>query len=157
MARIVGIVAKPPIAVCAVYQGLLRLPSDVSIVRDQSPERGPLEGVAAASRPAACQCDIAFSPGCDPPLLTPMFIRPMIELSRYFDVCVPHIGVRLEPLPAVYNCRVLSEIEKLLRLDKLRPAFLTDCVRIRRVSAEDFLAVDPDLVSLTSVPECRDS
>jgi molybdopterin-guanine dinucleotide biosynthesis protein A len=151
VARIVGGVAKPLILVGGLGQRLAGFPSDACIVRDQRSGRGPLEGLAAGLRLVADHCEIAFVSGCDLPLLTPAFIRRMIELSRGFDVCLPYVGGRPEPLAAVYHIRVLPEVESLLKTDKLRPAFLLDRVHTRRVGVEELSDADPDLLSLTNV------
>lgn len=150
VARIVGTVVKPVIVVGAVNQRLPDFPFEVSVVRDRRPGRGPLEGLAAGLQAIAGRCDRAFVTGCDLPLLIARFIRRMIELSPGFDVCLPCIGGRHEPLAAVYGASVLPEIETLLKMDKLRPAFLLDRVRTRRVTEHELRDADPDLVSLTN-------
>lgn len=156
VARIVGSVVKPLILVGAVGQRLAHFPSKALIVRDRHPDRGPLEGLAAGLRAAADNCEVAFVTGCDLPLLTPAFIRRMIELSPGFDVCLPDVEGRPQPLAAVYRVSVLPEIEALLRTNKLRPAFLLDRVRTRRVTAEELRDADPDRLSLTNVNDPRD-
>lgn len=151
VARIVGSVAKPLLLVGAIGQRLDGFPADACIVRDRHPGCGPLEGIASGLRTAGDHCEIAFVTGCDLPLLTPAFLRRMIELSAGFDVCLPYVNGRPEPLAAVYRVSVLREIEELLRMDKLRPAHLLDRVHTRRVTAKELSAADPELSSLTNV------
>ena len=75
----------------------------------------------------------------------------MIELLAGFDVAVPHVDGYDEPLAAVYRRSALEHVEALLAADRLRPAFLFDRVRTRRVSADELAEVDPDLGSLANV------
>lgn len=149
--RILGGVTKSLIVVGAIGQSLPRFPHEVLIVRDRCPDRGPLEALAVGLRAAADHCEIAFVTGCDLPLLTPAFVQGMIELSSGFDVCLPCVDGRHEPLAAVYRVDVLSEVESLLCAGKLRPAFLLDRVRTRRVTADEISVVDPEMVSLTNI------
>ncbi|MHB8897118.1 MAG: molybdenum cofactor guanylyltransferase [Thermoguttaceae bacterium] len=151
VAGIVGSVARPLILVGAVGQQLAGFPADCRVAYDRMAGRGPLEGIAAGLRAVADHAESAFVAGCDLPLLRPAFIRRMIELSAGFDVCLPSIAGRPEPLAAVYHVGVLPEIEFLLRSGRLRPAFLLERVETRRVTAEELRDVDPDLLSLTNV------
>jgi molybdopterin-guanine dinucleotide biosynthesis protein A len=151
VARVVGTVAQPVIVVAAVGQHFPEFPFEVCHVRDRRPGRGPVEGLAAGLRAAADHADRAFVAGCDLPLLTPAFIRRMIELSAGFDVCLPYVEGRHEPLAAVYRVGVLPEIEDLLRGDKVRFVSLLDRVRTRRVTADEIREADPEMSSLTNI------
>jgi molybdopterin-guanine dinucleotide biosynthesis protein A len=64
---------------------------------------------------------------------------------------VPHVAGRDQPLCAVYRTSTLAQIEALLAADRLRPAFLFDEVRTRRVTADELAEVDLELVSLANV------
>ncbi len=149
--RLVAEAVEPVVVVAAVGQELPELPQTTDIVRDRTPDRGPLEGIAVGLRALSDRCDAAFVTGCDVPLLVPDFIRRMIGLSAGFDVAVPHVGGHDEPLSAVYRTGVLAEVESLLAANRLRPAFLFDEVRTRRVVAEELVDVDPELDSLANV------
>lgn len=155
VARTLSTVVKPVIVVGAVNQRLPEFPFQVTAVRDRRPGRGPLEGLAAGLQAIANCCDRAFVSGCDLPLLIPPFIRRMIELSAGFDMCLPYVGGRHEPLAAVYSVGVLPEIETLLQMDRLRPAFLLDRVHTRRVTEHELRDADPDLLSLMNA-NCPD-
>ena len=71
---------------------------------------------------------------CDVPLLVPEFARRMIDLLGEDDIAVMEIDGFAHPLSAVYRRRTLPHIEALLAADRLRPAFLFDAVRTRRVN-----------------------
>ena len=72
---------------------------------------------------------------CDVPLLVPGFVERMLELLGDHDIAVMEIDGFPHPLSAVYRRAVLPQVESLLAQDRLRPVFLFDAVRTRRVSA----------------------
>jgi molybdopterin-guanine dinucleotide biosynthesis protein A len=149
--RLVGEAAGPVAVVAAAGQELPELPPEVILARDRRPERGPLEGIAAGLRAVAGRADAAFVTACDVPLLKPAFIRRVVELSAGYDAAVPHVDGYDEPLSAVYRTGVLPQVEALLAADRLRPAYLFDAVRTRRIAPEELADVDPELESLANL------
>lgn len=152
--RVVGRVRAvdgPVVAVAAVRQELPGLGPGVRVARDRRADCGPLEGIRAGLAALRDEVEAAFVTGCDVPLLVPEFVRRMVDLATGFDVAVPHVGGHDEPLAAVYRTSVLPPVEALLAADRLRPAFLFDQVRTRRVTPDELADVDPDLASLINV------
>ena len=149
--RLVAEAVEPVVVVAAVGQELPELPGQVALVHDRQPDRGPLEGVAVGLSMLADRAEAAFVTGCDVPLLVPAFVRRMIELVAGFDVAVPHVEGHDEPLSAVYCTSVVPQVESLVAADRLRPVFVFDQVRTRRVTADELTDVDPKLDSLTNV------
>jgi len=88
---------------------------------------------------------------CDVPLLEPAFAARMIELLGEYDIAVMEIDGFPHPLSAVYRRDVLPHIEALLEQDRLRPVFLFDAVRTRRVRPEEMMSVDPELRTLRNL------
>jgi len=126
-------------------------PRDVRIVFDRQPDRGPLEGIAVGLATIQPETDLAFVTACDAPLLRSAFVRRLTDLAAGYDVVVPHVDGYDHPLSAVYRTSVLSHVESLLAAGRMRPAFLFDRVRTRRVTAEELADVDPRLESLLNV------
>ena len=85
------------------------------------------------------------------PLLVPGFVSRMIELMGEHDIAVMEIDGFPHPLSAVYRRDVLPRVESLLAADKLRPVFLFDAVRTRRVRTEEMVEVDPELLTLRNL------
>jgi molybdopterin-guanine dinucleotide biosynthesis protein A len=85
------------------------------------------------------------------PLLKPDFIRRVVALSAGHDAAVPHVDGYDEPLSAVYRTGVLPQVEALLAADRLRPVYLFNAVRTRRILPEELADVDPGLESLANV------
>lgn len=149
--RLLGEAVEPVIVVAAVGQGLPELPPSVALVHDRQADRGPLEGLAVGLQALGDRSQAAFVTACDVPLLKPEFVRRMVELSAGYEIAVPHVKGFDQPLAAVYDVRVLPRIEALLAADRLRPAYLFEEARTRRVTEEVLTDVDPELQSLANV------
>jgi molybdenum cofactor guanylyltransferase len=149
--RLLGSVVSPVVAVAAREQQLPELPDDIIVTRDEREQRGPLEGLRAGLKALPDTVDIAYVTSCDVPLLVPGFVTRMIELAREYDIAVMEIEGFAHPLSAVYRRNTLPHVESLLAQDKLRPVFLFDAVRTRRVQPEEMTAVDPQLQTLRNL------
>jgi molybdopterin-guanine dinucleotide biosynthesis protein A len=149
--RLLGTVVEPIVAVAARDQLLPDLPQDVIITRDEREQRGPLEGLRAGLKALPDSVVLAYVTSCDVPLLVPGFVSRMIELLGDDDIAVMEIDGFPHPLSAVYRRGVLQKVESLLAEDRLRPVFLFDAVRTRRVRTEEMVTVDPQLRTLRNL------
>ena len=141
-----------------------QLPDGVEVVEDAREGRGPLQGLAAGlaavARPRA---DAAYASSTDVPLLHPRFIhRVLAALDDDVDVVLPEVGGFRHPLAAVYRTELVDVVERLIAEDRMRPAFLFEACRVRRLDADALLAdpalaaLDPDLDSLLNLNEPAD-
>ena len=149
--RLLREVVDPIVVVAAADQQLPQLPPDILVTRDERDARGPLEGLRAGLKALPDDVELAYVTSCDVPLLEPAFVSRMVDLADGYDVCVMEIEGFTHPLSAVYRRTALSRIESLLAQDRLRPAFLFDLIRTRRVSPEEMTAVDPELHTLRNL------
>ena len=149
--RLLGTVVNPIVAVAAREQVLPELPGDVIVTRDEREARGPLEGLRAGLRALPESVDFAYVTSCDVPLLVPDFVTRMFELLGDHDIAVMEIDGFPHPLSAVYRRNTLPQVESLLAQDKLRPVFLFDAVRTRRVLPEEMVSADPELRTLRNL------
>ena len=149
--RLLGTVVSPIVVVAARGQEMPELPDDVSVTRDERDARGPLEGLRAGLKALPDSVDIAYVTSCDVPLLVPAFVERMIDLLGDHDIAVMEIDGFPHPLSAVYRRDTLPHVESLLAQDRLRPVYLFDAVRTRRVRPEDMLSVDPQLRTLRNL------
>ena len=149
--RLLGTVVSPIVVVAARDQSLPELPDDVKITHDEREQRGPLEGLCAGLKALPNSVDAAYITSCDVPMLEPKFVTRMIELLGDHDIAVMEIDGFPHPLSAVYRRSTLPHVEALLEKDKLRPVFLFDAVRTRRVRPEEMLSVDPQLRTLRNL------
>src|SRR5262245_41473742 len=148
--RLLGEVVPTIVIVAAVDQWLPALPPYAVVTHDEREGRGPLEGLRAGLKALPAGVERAYVTSCDVPLLVPRFAREMLDLSRDYDVAVMEIEGFTHPLSAVYAHTTLAPIEQLLATDRLRPAFLFDVVKTRRVRPDEITA-DPDLRTLRNL------
>jgi len=148
--RLLGEVVSPMVVVAALDQELPALPRDVIIARDEHEARGPLEGLRAGLKALPEDVEKAYVTSCDVPLLVPNFVRQMLDLARGYDVAVMEIDGFTHPLSAVYRRATLPSVDDLLAQDRLRPVFLFEAVKTRRVRPEEMTA-DPELRTLRNL------
>ncbi len=117
------------VVVAADGQQLPELADNIRVVRDQRPERGPLEGLSAGLAACDKQTVSAYVTSCDVPFLVPEFVERMFQLLGDYEIAVPYDGKYHHPLSAVYRIEVLSYIETLLSNNRMRPVFLFDVAK----------------------------
>jgi molybdenum cofactor guanylyltransferase len=149
--RILTTVVPPLRIVAAVGQELPEMVDVNLVVRDELPDRGPLQGIAAGLAAMPAEVDAVFVASCDIPLLKPAFVQRMIDLLEGHQACVANVGGYLHPLAAVYRVNVLPVVHELLSENRRRPTFLFDRVLTRVVTEEELREVDPRLDSLRNV------
>ncbi len=154
--RVLGTVVSPIVVVAAREQELPELPASVIVTRDERDQQGPLEGLRAGLAALPESPGIAYATSCDVPLLEPRFVERMVELCGDHDIAVMEIEGFTHPLSAVYRRSALPHIESLLAQQKLRPAFLFELMRTRRVKPEEMVAVDPQLQTLRNLNTMED-
>jgi molybdenum cofactor guanylyltransferase len=148
--RLLSGVVPAIVIVAAPDQELPALPPHAVVTRDEREGRGPLEGLRAGLKALPVDIERAYVTSCDVPLLVPGFAAQLLELSRGYDAAVMEIDGFAHPLSAVYARTTLTPIEQLLADDRLRPAFLFEQVKTRRVRPEEMTA-DPDLRTLRNL------
>jgi molybdopterin-guanine dinucleotide biosynthesis protein A len=148
--RLLGEVVGPIVVVGAVDQDLPPLPSTVILTRDEREARGPLEGLRAGLKALPETVDAVYVTSCDVPLLSTGFVTEMLDLARGYDVAVMEIDGFTHPLSAIYRRATLPHIEHLLAHDRLRPVFLFETVKTRRVGPGEIQS-DPGLRTLRNL------
>ncbi len=165
--RVVGIVGRsvdgPVVVVRAPGQELPRLPDGVEVTEDAQEGRGPLQGLAAGLAAVGDRATAAYVSSTDVPLLHPRFVRLVLDgLDDDVDVVLPHVGGFPHPLAAAYRTDLLDAVQRLIAEDRMRPAFLFEACRVRRLDAGALLAdpilaaLDPALDSVLNVNEPAD-
>jgi len=149
--RLLGDVVSPIVVVAAREQSLPPLPDAIGITRDEREAKGPLEGIRAGLTALPPSIDAAYVTSCDVPLLVPAFVERMIDLMGDHDIAVIEVDGFPHPLSAIYRRDTLPHVERLLAADRLRPVFLFDAVRTRRVKPAEMIVVDPELRTLRNL------
>lgn len=148
--RLLSQVVAPIVAVAAADQVLPELPADVIVTRDEQEGRGPLEGLRAGLKALPAHVEAAYVTSCDVPLLVPAFVQQMLQFAERFDVAVIELDGFAHPLSAVYRRTTLPHVEELLANNRLRPAFLFEAVKTRRVHPMEVTS-DPELHTLQNL------
>jgi molybdopterin-guanine dinucleotide biosynthesis protein A len=162
--RTAGIVARaasgPVVVVRAPGQHLPELPDGVLVAEDPREGKGPLQGIAAGLAALSGRAEVAFVCSTDMPFLHPAFIRRVLgvlEEGAGTDVALPVAGGYTQPLAAGYRVSLAEAAERLVKDDRLRPAFLFEECRVRTLDdaalKQDpvLAALDPDLDSVLNV------
>lgn len=148
--RLLSGIVTPIVVVAAPGQPLPKLPAGVVVTHDEREGRGPLEGLRAGLKALPDTSDRAYVTSCDVPLLVPGFVSQMLAFAEGADIAVMEIDGFPHPLSAVYARGVLPIVEALLAEDRLRPVFLFDRVRTRRVQPHEITS-DPQLQTLRNL------
>ncbi|MFM9068701.1 MAG: molybdenum cofactor guanylyltransferase [Planctomycetota bacterium] len=152
------------IVVAAVGQDLPPLPPETIVVRDQRPERGPLEGFLAGLEAATQFSRRVFVTGCDAPLLPAAVMRYLLrQLATHVDsraecdsMCqavVAADGLHDQPLVGAYEVAVKTLVREGLEREQLsfRALLQQPGLRVHRVGREELIPVDPQLDCLRNV------
>jgi molybdopterin-guanine dinucleotide biosynthesis protein A len=164
--RTVGIVARatggPVVVVRAGGQELPDLPKGTRVVDDPRPGKGPVQGIAAGLAALEGHADAAFISSTDLPFLHPAFIRRVLREietagDERADVALPVARGYPQPLAAAYRVSLAATAERLVREDRLRPAFLFSECAVKllddaALTADPLIgALDPGLDSVVNI------
>jgi molybdopterin-guanine dinucleotide biosynthesis protein A len=114
----------------------------VTLVRDAVAYQGPVGGIYYGL--AAAGSEVAFVTSCDSAFLNTDLISHLVSQIAEHDIVVPWWQGRYQPLHAVYRRSVLPFLEGQLARGELRPVYLFDKVRTRRIDEEQIRRFDPE-------------
>ena len=166
--RTVGILARatggPVVVVRATGQDLPALPPGTVVVDDPREGKGPVQGIAAGLAVLSGQAEAAFISSTDMPFLHPAFVRRVLRAVHEVaaDVCLPVARGYPQPLAAAYRTSLAVTAERLVKEDRLRPAFLFEQCVVQRLDEAALktdpvlTALDPELDSVLNVNEPAD-
>jgi molybdopterin-guanine dinucleotide biosynthesis protein A len=162
--RTVSIVARATggqvVVVRASGQELPDLPKGTLVIDDPRPGKGPVQGIAAGLSALQGHAEAAFIGSTDMPFLHPAFIRRVLRAvaeDTGTDVALPVARGYPQPLAAAYRVSLAATAERLVKEDRLRPAFLfSECAVVRlddaALQADPLIgALDPGLDSVVNI------
>jgi molybdopterin-guanine dinucleotide biosynthesis protein A len=124
-------------------------PLSVKLARDDIAYQGPVSGIyhgLQTSTKAIC-----FVTSCDAPFLNLPFVSHLLAQISDVDVVVPFWEERFQPLHAVYRTSVAPLLKSQLARGELRPIFLFDKVRTRKVEEDEIRRFDPEGMSMLNM------
>jgi molybdopterin-guanine dinucleotide biosynthesis protein A/molybdopterin converting factor small subunit len=124
-------------------------PLTATVVRDEVAYQGPVGGIYYGLK--ATSGTGAFVTSCDAPFLNLPLISFLTSQISNHDVVVPYWQDRFQPLHAVYRRSVVPLLEEQLERGELRPIFLYDKVRTRKVGEEEIRRFDPEGLSFMNM------
>jgi molybdopterin-guanine dinucleotide biosynthesis protein A len=119
------------------------------VVADIYPGKGPLGGIYTGLVASNSFYNLVVA--SDMPFLNRALLRHMIQLADGFDLILPRLGTKVEPLHAVYSKGCLSPIERMLKQGNLSISQLFPRVRVRYVEAEEIDRFDPGHLSFFNI------
>ena len=122
---------------------------NLTLVRDEIAYPGPVGGIYYGLREA--KGEFVFLTSCDAPFLNLALISHLISQISDYDVVVPYWQERFQPLHAVYRRSVAPLLGEQLERGELRPIFLYEKVRTRRVSEDEIRRFDPEGLSFLNM------
>lgn len=111
------------------------------IISDLCPGSGSLGGIYTGL--AASTSFHSPVVACDMPFLNVALLRHMLALAPGYDVIIPCLGGKLEPLHAVYSQGCLRPIQGLLRERNLKIIDFFPQVKVRYLQEEEIGPFDP--------------
>ena len=128
--------------------GFEELPS-VRVVTDLFPGKGPLVGLYTGLKESRSELNLVVA--ADMPFLSARLLRYMLEAADGYDVVVPRIGDKVEPLHAVYTASCLPRIETMLAEGELSVYRLIPRLMARYVDEDEVAAIDPERRSFFNI------
>ncbi len=140
------------VVVAAPEQELPDLPA--LLVRDAVAYQGPVSGIYHGLK--ASTREVCFVTSCDAPFLNHALIAHLLSKIPDYDVVVPFLQDRFQPLHAVYRTSVAPLLRDQLARGELRPIFLYDKVRTRKIDKDEIRRFDPEGLSFVNMNSPED-
>jgi molybdenum cofactor guanylyltransferase len=119
------------------------------LARDEVAYRGPVSGIYHGLK--AATTDVCFVASCDAPFLNLQLIAHLLTQISDYEVVVPYWQERFQPLHAVYRTSVAPLLKDQLERGELRPIFLYDKVRTRKIHEAEIRRLDPEGLSFLNM------
>jgi molybdenum cofactor guanylyltransferase len=129
-------------------------PLQAKIVRDEIAYQGPVGGIYYGLRASAGE--FSFVTSCDVPFLEPRLVAHLASLIDGHDAVAPYWENRFQPLCGVYRRTILPHLKDQLDRGELRPIYLYDKVRTRKVEEQELRRFDPEGLSFFNMNSPQD-
>ncbi len=113
---------------------------DIKVYEDIIPDLGPIGGLYTALKNSDNRK--IFLIACDMPFVNPEFIQYMTEITGDYDIVIPVVNGKYEPLHAIYSPECLPVVEEMIRDNKLKLTGMFGKLNTREVNEEEMLFYD---------------
>jgi len=121
----------------------------IKTVADIYPSKSPLVGIYSGLMASASPRAIVV--GCDMPFLSVGLLKYMAQICSNFDIVIPQIEDKLEPLCAVYSKNCVAPIRWLLEQNELKISRLFTLVKAKYVEKDEINRFDPEHLSFFNI------
>jgi molybdopterin-guanine dinucleotide biosynthesis protein A len=118
-------------------------------VADIHPGKGPLAGIHSGLVASSNSRAIVVS--CDTPFLNVGLLEYMTQTCPAFDIVVPRMREKIEPLCAVYSKNCAAPIRELLEQNELKIIELYPRVTVRYIEEAEIDRFDPEHLSFFNI------
>ncbi len=137
------------IVIVADRAGRYDLP-DCRVVGDLYPNTGPLGGILTGLAALGPGAHLAVA--CDMPTLQPAVLRLLLDsVTPEWEVIVPSVGGRMEPLCAVYANTAARSLQEFHRRGGLALHRALSTMHTLRIPEEELRRYDPSLLTFTNL------
>jgi molybdopterin-guanine dinucleotide biosynthesis protein A len=119
------------------------------VVADIYPGKGPLAGIYSGL--IASSNSRAIVASCDTPFVSVGLLEYMAQACPRFDIVVPRMKEKVEPLCAVYSKNCVAPIRELLKQDELKIIELYPMVTVRYIEEAEIDRFDPEHLSFFNI------
>ncbi len=126
----------------------------VRVLPDVKKGRGSMIGIYSGLIHSAHPRSLVVA--CDMPFLNRNLLTYMRDEIGEYDVLVPFVEGRYEPLHAVYSKTCIKHMERLINSDKLKIIDLYKEVNVKTIGEETIKRFDPDLLFKTNINTSAD-
>jgi molybdopterin-guanine dinucleotide biosynthesis protein A len=124
------------------------------LARDEVAYQGPVSGIYHGLKTSTKE--VCFVSSCDAPFLNPGLIAHLLSQISDYDVVVPYWQERFQPLHAIYRTCCAPLLKDQLERGELRPIFLYNKVRTRKIDADEIRRFDPEGLSFLNMNSPQD-
>ncbi|MFO7773328.1 MAG: molybdenum cofactor guanylyltransferase [Dehalococcoidia bacterium] len=111
--------------------------------------KGPLGGIHSGLTASSSPRSIVVS--CDTPFVSVGLLEYMTQICPAFDIVVPRIQDKIEPLCALYSRKCLAPIQELLEQDERQIRKLFSMVKVKYVEEDEVNSFDPEHLSFFNI------
>jgi molybdopterin-guanine dinucleotide biosynthesis protein A len=136
------------------FATIASLDLEVRIIVDVYPGKAAFGGIYTGLAAAATNWGLVVA--CDMPFLNIGLLEYLVDSSPGFDVVIPKVEGKIEPLHAVYSKNCLTTIQRLLDNNILQMLQLLDLVKTRYITEKEVDVFDPEHWSFFNINTLKD-
>ncbi|GBE27983.1 putative molybdenum cofactor guanylyltransferase [bacterium BMS3Bbin03] len=126
----------------------------IKLIKDIIPDKGPLGGIYSGLNFSSDFYN--FFVACDMPFLNLDFIDYMCNRVEGYDLVIPYVNGRYEPLHAIYSKNCSVPIKMQLKENNLKITDFFNQVKINKINEQEISRFDPEFQSFININTIKD-